>query len=77
MPQPWKPQPWVEAYEIAISELDLALLPSRIETAKSVIGSRIAELSNRTKTNLTSRLPEMDSLIRALQVLRLQWNLDL
>lgn len=75
MPQPWTSQPWVEAYDLAISECDLATLPSRIETAKSVIGLRIAELSDRA--NLTSRLPEMNSLIRALHVLRGLWNLDL
>jgi len=69
MPQPWKSQPWVEAYELAVLELDLAKLPSRIEAAKSVIESRVAELSG--QTDLPARLPEMESIIRALQVLRL------
>jgi len=69
MPQPWKSQPWVEAYDLALLEFDLTKLPSRIEAAKSVIELRVAHLSD--QINLTGRLPEMESLIRALQVLRL------
>lgn len=69
MPQTWKSQPWVEAYDLAVLELDLAKLPSRIEAAKVVIELRVAELSD--ETNLSGRLPEMESIIRALQVLRL------
>lgn len=69
MPQPWKSQPWVEAYDLAVLEVDLTKLPSRIATAKTVIELRFAELSNRT--NLPGRFPEMESIIRALQVLRL------
>ena len=69
MPEPWKSQPWVEAYDLAILELDLAKLPSRIEAAESVIELRVAELSERM--NLLGRLPEMESIIRALQVLHL------
>ena len=69
MPQPWKSQPWVEAYDLAVLEVDLAKLPSRIEAAQSVIELRVAELSN--QSYLEGRLPEMESIIRALQVLRL------
>jgi len=69
MLQPWKSQPWVAAYDLALSELDLVKLPSRIETAKLVIELRVAELSDRT--SLTTRSPEMGSIIRALQVLHL------
>jgi len=59
----------MQAYDLAISELDLAKLPSRIETAKSVIELRVAQLSD--WTNLTGRSPEMESIIRALQMLHL------
>jgi len=59
----------MQAYDLAISELDLAKLPRRIETAKSVIELRVAELSD--WTNLTGRSPEMESIIRALQMLHL------
>jgi hypothetical protein len=69
MPQPWNSQPWIQAYDLAISELDLVKLPSRIETAQSVIELRVAELSD--WTNLTGRSPEMESIIRALQMLHL------
>jgi len=69
MRQPWKSQPWVEAYDLATSELDLAKLPSRIATAQSVIELRVEELSDRM--SLKCRLPEMESMIHALQVLRL------
>jgi len=27
MPQPWKSQPWVEAYDLALLEFDLTKLP--------------------------------------------------
>ena len=69
MPQPWNSQPWMQAYDLAISELDLVKLPSRIETAQSVIELRVAELWDRT--NLTGRSPEMESMIHALQMLHL------
>ena len=69
MPQPWKSQPWVEAYDLAVLELDLTKLASRIEAAKSVIDLRVAELSDHT--NLTDRSSEMESIIRALLVLHL------
>jgi hypothetical protein len=59
----------MQAYDLAISELDLAKLPSRIETANSAIELRVAELWNRT--NLTGRSPEMESMIHALQMLHL------
>lgn len=67
-PEPLQHQPWSEAYQLAVTESDSERLTSRIESAKSAIAARIAELSE--SPNLAARGPELDSITHALQVLR-------
>jgi len=67
-PEPLQHQPWSESYQLAVVETDSDRLTSRIETAKSAIAARIAELSE--LPNLAGRTPELDSITHALQVLR-------
>jgi hypothetical protein len=42
--KPWEQQPWVDSYRLALIETNTAKMPARIDTAKSVIESRIEEL---------------------------------
>lgn len=69
MCEPSEHHPWAEAYQLAVLESDSVKLSSRIETAKSAIALRIDELSE--LTNLAAFTPELNSMNKALQVLRL------
>jgi len=68
-PEPSDGQPWEEAYQLAIEETDSRRLRSRIETAKSAIALRIAEIQE--LPDLEGQVTELDSLTKALNVLRL------
>ena len=68
MYEPLGHHPWAEAYQQAVLESDSAKLSSRIETAKSAIASRVDELT--ALTNLAAFTAELDSMHKALQILR-------
>lgn len=67
-PEPLKHEPWAEAYELAVLEKDSSKLASRIQTAKTEIALRISELSE--MPTLSGKRNELDSINRAIQVLR-------
>lgn len=68
-PKPSERQPWEEAYQLAVLETDTERLRSRIETAKSAIALRLAEIQELPDVEGQAR--ELDSLTKALNVLRL------
>jgi hypothetical protein len=59
---------WQKLYEAAVLEMDLAVLPSRVQAAKAAIRSRIVELRTSQSVEEDSRLNDalriLDGLMR-------------
>jgi hypothetical protein len=67
MTNSWEKQPWIERYQLALIETNLATMPVRIETATSAIGMRLDELRNSVAG--TPELLALDGAVRFLRCL--------
>lgn len=66
--EPFENQPWAEAFNLVLSEVDSSRLTSRVESAHLAIASRIAELSQ--LSDLKQWHTEIEAINRALDFLQ-------